>query len=120
MEVDLDRVIDDFYAEVGKRIRSARSRKGVTQAELAAAVGVTRSSVTNIEAGRQRIHLHMLARIGDVLGAKFVELVPDGPLFGEGSSHRNVAAHLTRVPERMRDFVETTMAKAALARKESG
>jgi transcriptional regulator with XRE-family HTH domain len=65
----------DFYDEVGRRI--SRARKGrLTQAQLAERVALTRTSITNIEKGRQRIMLHTLAQIADALGVPTSELLP--------------------------------------------
>ncbi|GAA0719301.1 helix-turn-helix domain-containing protein [Dactylosporangium roseum] len=67
--------IDRFYADAGQRINRARRSAGLTQAQLAAAAGLTRSSVANVEAGRQRIPLHVLA------GAAAAMRVDPGELF---------------------------------------
>lgn len=45
---------DAFHRAFGDAVRVARDRAGMTQAELAKAVGLTRTSITNVEAGRQR------------------------------------------------------------------
>jgi len=50
--------IQIVYKQIGLRIRSIRETLGVTQSELAERVGLTRTSIVNIEAGRQRILLH--------------------------------------------------------------
>lgn len=45
---------DAFHRAFGDAVRVARDRAGMTQDDLAKAVGLTRTSITNIEAGRQR------------------------------------------------------------------
>lgn len=50
----LPREGDAFHRAFGDAVRVARDRAGMTQDELAKAVGLTRTSITNIEAGRQR------------------------------------------------------------------
>lgn len=47
-----------IYKRLGPEIKKRRERLGMTQAELGVIVGMTRSSIANIEAGRQRILLH--------------------------------------------------------------
>lgn len=42
-----------FRVEYGRRLAAARQDADLTQAELAARIGLTRASVANIEAGRQ-------------------------------------------------------------------
>jgi transcriptional regulator with XRE-family HTH domain len=49
------------------RIRSARKAARLTQAELATACGLERTSVTNIEAGKQQVHTALLIRMAEVL-----------------------------------------------------
>jgi transcriptional regulator with XRE-family HTH domain len=65
-----------FYAALGKRIREARKMKKVTQEQLAKAVGLSRTSVTNIETGRQPIYTHTVIRIAEILGAQIGEMLP--------------------------------------------
>jgi len=65
-----------FYAEVGQRV--AKARKGrVTQQVLARKAGLTRTSIVNIEKGRQQILLHTIVVIAKVLKVPLQELVPD-------------------------------------------
>jgi len=49
---------EPVYRLLGARIEQTRTVLGWTQLELAKKVGLTRTSVTNIESGRQRILLH--------------------------------------------------------------
>ena len=55
-------------APVGTRIRAARLARGMTQAVLAEAVGVTRSAVAQWETGRAGQVTGNLSRIAGVLG----------------------------------------------------
>lgn len=50
----LPREGDAFHRAFGDAVRVARDAKGMTQGALANALGLTRTSITNIEAGRQR------------------------------------------------------------------
>jgi transcriptional regulator with XRE-family HTH domain len=65
-----------IYAETGRRIRDYRKTRGVSQGRLAALVGLSRTSITNIERGRQKILLHTLAEIANALGVEAHELLP--------------------------------------------
>lgn len=51
------RPIETVYRQFGAKIESIRIATGVSQEELAKRVGLKRTSITNIEAGRQRILL---------------------------------------------------------------
>lgn len=44
-----------------------RSALGLTQSEVAAVIGVSRASVANIEAGRQKLYVHQLYTIARAL-----------------------------------------------------
>jgi transcriptional regulator with XRE-family HTH domain len=68
-----------FYAEVGRRIRCARERAGLTQDALAAQVALSRTSVTNIERGRQKMLLHTLWGAAQAMGVEPAGLLPEGP-----------------------------------------
>jgi transcriptional regulator with XRE-family HTH domain len=65
-----------FYAEVGRRVRQARERVGLTQEDLAARVSLSRTSVTNIEKGRQKLLLHTLYGLAAALQVSPVALLP--------------------------------------------
>ncbi len=69
-------LIDEIYSQLGEIIRTKREMSGFTQDDLAARVGLTRTSITNIEKGRQRIQLHTLYAIADVVKASPCELLP--------------------------------------------
>jgi transcriptional regulator with XRE-family HTH domain len=50
--------IEGVHQAVGVRIRIVREAIGMSQMELARRVKLTRTSLTNIECGRQRLLLH--------------------------------------------------------------
>lgn len=55
---------DEFYRAVGAKLAEARMMRGMSQADLAEAVGLSRPpSVANIEAGRQRMYAHTLVEL---------------------------------------------------------
>lgn len=70
---------DDVYTVLGKRIRVGRSRVRLTQDELAQRVGLTRTSITNLELGRQKIQVHTLYAIAQALQLPIASLLPDKP-----------------------------------------
>ncbi len=67
-----------FYLEVGRRIRDARQQRTprLTQDALAKMVGLTRTSITNVEQGRQKCLLHTLADIAAALHVTAGSLIP--------------------------------------------
>ena len=64
--------------EIGARIRMARERLGLTQAGLAAQVGVTRSAVAQWETGRAGQVGGHLTQIASVLGVGVEHLLLGG------------------------------------------
>jgi len=58
----------EFNRILGQRIRNAREGASVRQDQLARSVGLSRTSITNIERGRQGIQVYLLVRIVEVLG----------------------------------------------------
>ena len=65
-----------LYWEVGAAIRRARVDKGLSQQELADLAELQRTSIVNIEGGRQRLPLTTLYDIADALGVQAVALLP--------------------------------------------
>ena len=60
-------MIEHFYVELGKRIRTRRRALNMTQEQLANVLGISRAGACNIECGRQRILPHALVRLMDAL-----------------------------------------------------
>jgi transcriptional regulator with XRE-family HTH domain len=65
-----------LYALLGFKIRQVREEKRISQARLAEKVGLTRTSVTNLEKGRQRIPLHVLYQVAKALDVEAGALLP--------------------------------------------
>lgn len=59
---------DSIYIGIGRAIRNGRTKAGLTQKELAKRVGLTRTSITHIEAGEHRIQVHILYFIAEAVG----------------------------------------------------
>lgn len=65
-----------FYREFGRNLKDFRGKAHLTQSELAERVGLSRTSVTNIEVGRQKIPLHLLYTLAASLGVEPALLLP--------------------------------------------
>jgi transcriptional regulator with XRE-family HTH domain len=64
---------------LGDLLRSLRTEAGMTQADLGDATGYSRTSITNIEQGRQNVTLEALILLTRVLGYNMrIELVRAG------------------------------------------
>ncbi|MDB4921209.1 helix-turn-helix transcriptional regulator [Mucilaginibacter sp.] len=65
-----------FYEALGEKIRDARKRKNLNQEDLAEKLGMSRVSIVNIETGKQRLPLHVLSDISEILNITLGELLP--------------------------------------------
>jgi transcriptional regulator with XRE-family HTH domain len=73
-EVDIDAII--WARTVPMRVTAIRQAKRMTQEKLAKAVGLTRTSIVNIESQRQGITLETLYALGKALGVNPKRLLP--------------------------------------------
>lgn len=67
---------DPVNVAFGKNLAIERKRSGVTQEELGRRVGIVRTTIANLEAGRQNISLPLLYRIALALGNDLNSLLP--------------------------------------------
>lgn len=67
-----------YLHNIGALVQETRQARGMTQSELASALGTSQSAVNRIEKGGQNISLEMIARIGEVLSSEIVRLNKSG------------------------------------------
>lgn len=67
---------DGFYEALGAEVRRRREAVGMTQATLASRIGVLRTTVTNIERGRQGVFAHQVVQLAMALGVEAASLLP--------------------------------------------
>jgi transcriptional regulator with XRE-family HTH domain len=72
-----DEQLQVLYADVGNKIRERREELGLTQQALASAVDLSRTSITNIEQGRQKLLVNTLFDIAKVLEVSMTDLLPE-------------------------------------------
>ncbi|MGH7273182.1 MAG: helix-turn-helix domain-containing protein, partial [Nitrospiria bacterium] len=84
---------DPLYIELGKLIRAHRRRIKFTQDQLAERVGLSRTSITNIERGGQKVLLHQLYAL-----ARHLEIPPESllPQAGALDSTNEIAPNLLK------------------------
>jgi transcriptional regulator with XRE-family HTH domain len=68
---------ETLYQAIGVAVRKARIAAGLSQDDLAKAVQMTRTSITNLESGRQQVPLHTLYVVARELGRKIGDFLPD-------------------------------------------
>ena len=101
-----------FYKEVGARIQKLRKEQKMTQDVLASQLSLTRTSITNIEKGRQKILLHTFIDIAHVLRVPLLSLLPTMP----GTQASELDLLLKDSPEDINLWIRATV---ALDRKEA-
>src|ERR1700684_4591763 len=68
--------LEIFYRQLGTNIRECRNRLNLSQDALGKLIGMTRTSLTNIESGRQHPPLHTFCEIAEQLKVDVLELLP--------------------------------------------
>jgi transcriptional regulator with XRE-family HTH domain len=95
-----------FYAQIGSRIRQAREEKKITQDHLASIVSLSRTSITNIEKGRQKLLLHTFLEIATALQVRPENLLPEAGVQLE----QKLEEYLKDRTPSEREFVRKTIA----------
>lgn len=94
-----------FYREVGQNVRMKREQLGLTQEALASQVALKRTSITNIEKGRQRLLLHTFVDIAQALSVEPALLLPAVI----GGSKERLDAKLKEYSSSQQDWIKTTL-----------
>ncbi|MFL9873837.1 helix-turn-helix domain-containing protein [Paraburkholderia megapolitana] len=114
--------MDKFYKEFGRTLRERRIKANLTQDDVASRVGLGRTSVTNIEKGRQQVSLHMLYQLADAVDAEPASLLPPRSEAEEKSELpagiESSLAKLDKVEQKWaREFFDSPEAVASLGDK---
>jgi transcriptional regulator with XRE-family HTH domain len=110
---------EQFFRELGERIASARKAHGMTQQQLAEALGIAQQTLAHYEGGRSRVPASMLPTLAELLTFSFDELLgkPIEQQAGKGSSmsrlQQQIAA-VEKLPKAKQRFV-SQMLDAVLA-----
>jgi transcriptional regulator with XRE-family HTH domain len=107
-----DDAIDQLYIAIGRRVKEARQHAGLTQTELASRLELTRSSVANIEAGRQRVTIHWLIQIAEELDVPVTRLLVTRSEVPGDTVEGRVSAELHGQPSSTQDFVKLALRQA--------
>jgi transcriptional regulator with XRE-family HTH domain len=101
---------DPLYEAIGRRVRAAREQAKRSQGELAQRVGLTRTSITNIERGRQKIQVHTLYAIAEALNVRPDALLPLDVVDGSGAIDEQLPKEL---PTAEREWVKRVLGPKA-------
>lgn len=107
-----------FYEEVGRRIREARKRRKppLTQEALGELVSLARTSITNIEKGRQKFLLHTLADLAASLQVQPANLLPQS----SAESDRQLDEALKDRPRAEKEWIKSAVSAAQKGRTDDG
>lgn len=64
-----------FYVQLGRRIAEARKAQGITQVQLAEALGIAQQTLAHYEGGKLRVAVALLPALARNLGLSLEELV---------------------------------------------
>ena len=101
-----------FYEALGKKIRQARDERDISQVEMARAVGLSRTSITNIEKGRQPVHVHVLFKIAETLGVGLGALLA----VNHPQSDKDKKTNLKKYEQPVRKWVADIMGNESIAK----
>jgi len=68
--------VDWVYRQFGEKLHDVRSERQLSQAYVAEHIGLSRTSISNIEHGRQRIALHLVYLLAEAIRADPLALLP--------------------------------------------
>ena len=75
------------FSIIGKLLKEARNKKGLTQENLAEAMGVSIAYLSKVETGRIHINIERLSQICDVLN------ITEGEILNGSSNNSNLYLH---------------------------
>jgi len=70
---------EEAWRELGERLRRSREFLGLSQGEVAEALGIPRPSVTHMEAGRRKVSTLELRRLARLYGQTYEYFLGEAP-----------------------------------------
>ena len=101
---------EEFFKELGERIANARKANGLTQQQLAEALGIAQQTLAHYEGGRSRLPISMLPALSQLLTLSFDELMGQtvnrrGGKRGPMSRLQQQIAEIERLPKTKQQFI---------------
>lgn len=87
----------DFIA-VGKRIKLARERRGMTQEELAERIDISASHMSVVERGKKGLRLETLVNVANALDVSPNELLQDVAVHAQAGTANELATQIMKLP----------------------
>ena len=108
--------VEALYKEFGAALRKARKDAGLTQEEVGRRVNLSRTSITNIERGKQHVALHQVFLLASAVGCQPEALLPDQEIPIEDLLSPDALAMVAE-DEEGRDFAVRILRKSAGVRQ---
>ena len=90
---------------IGKKIASLRDLNRLSQTDLAKQISVNRATISNIEAGRQNISVHLLYKIAEVFETDVAIIIP---------TFKQLEGHMLRGKEQIEKLLDEQNASDSL------
>lgn len=87
-----------FYVQLGRRLTEARKAQGMTQVQLAEALGIAQQTLAHYEGGKLRVAVALLPPLAQLLGVGIDELIGTST---RGTGKRGPASRLQQQLERL-------------------
>jgi len=109
--------VEPAYARLGRDVRRLRKLQKLTQAELAQRLDrdgqrLGRTSIANIESGKQRVMLHVFLELAEALGVDPADLLPREPQLSP-----RVAEQVRDLPEREQEWLMNVLSPPPTKRR---
>ncbi|GHU96899.1 hypothetical protein FACS189483_01240 [Spirochaetia bacterium] len=88
-----------LYAKIGEEIRQYRQKANLKQENLAKMVGLNRSSIAQIESGKQAVTIFTLYQFCEALNTRVIDILPNELNFDHYSMDR------VEYPAQVLDFI---------------
>ena len=109
-----------FFKLFGKRIAELRKEQGLTQVQMAEALGVSQQQVASFEVGRRRVPISMLPTLAQALSVTVEDLLGETPKTGKRGPAPKLQQKLQRVAQLSRskqrfvlEMLDTVLQQAA-------
>lgn len=83
----------------------------MTQDDVATRVGLSRTSITNIEQGRQHVTLHVLYALADAIGSKPSDLLPDSSVLLQRDNELDKTLEKKALSMEEKDWIQRLVSK---------
>ena len=69
--------MENEFKVLGRKVKLLRLEKGITQTDMAEAIGLSQTNLSNMESGRTAITIQNLFKMREVLGCKMRDFFSD-------------------------------------------